>query len=220
MSPSWLGCWAFPRVPSEPCRSFLVTLGAEWGQGRHPKLSPRVLPTEVQWGPGVQLHAASACTPARAAPFLSPFEWTDSSAFCAHVSCRRKWGAVPFLIRKCVWGVCSPGCQWVRGGRVGGGPAVHHSGPESMSGRRQGFLTQVSAPKDLQLPGSLSCPSPAPPAADCLLSWTDLRACGVIQPAGDEQPEGGAALLHGAGYAGGALGLIRGLTALSICPPR
>lgn len=97
---------------------------------------------------------------------------------------------------------------------------MHHSGPESMSGHRQGFLTQVSAPKDLQLPGSLSCPSPAPPAADCLLSWTDLRACGVIQPAGDEQPEGGAALLHGAGYAGGALGLIRGLTALSICPPR
>lgn len=126
-APSWLEGWAFPRVPSEPfaqrpCRFVVVTLGAEWGQECHPKLS-RVLPTEVQWDPGAQPPAASAHTPARAAPFLSRFGRTDSIVFCARVSYPRKWGAVSFLIRKCVWEVCSPDCLWVGWG-VGGGPAV------------------------------------------------------------------------------------------------
>lgn len=150
-SPSWLGCWAFPRVPSEPCRSFLGTLGASGDRDATQSSAPECCPQRYrEWGPGAQLHAASACTPARAAPFLSQFEWTDSSAFCAHVCCRRKWELSPSS--GSVSGEFVPaGCRWVGWG-VGGGPAVRHSGPESMSEGMSRVPPLVSTPRTCTAP--------------------------------------------------------------------
>ena len=48
-------------------------------------------------------------------------------------------------------------------------PPPRLQGLRACLGTGRGFYTQMSTPEDLQLPGSLRHPSPAPAAADCVL---------------------------------------------------
>lgn len=91
----------------------------------------------------------------------------------------------------------------------------------------RGSCTQVRERlRDLPLgpasSGDLSLPWPCwAPVTVPSVPGADLRARGVLEPSGDEQPEGGAALLHGAGYEAGGLAALGGggTLCLMCCPP-
>lgn len=178
-APSWLGGWAFPRVPSEPfaqrpCRSIVVTLGAEWGQGCHPKLSPSVAHRGTVGSRGSA--ACSLCPYSCQGSSLSGSVWMD------RLQCFLCLRVLPEKVGSCLLShqeVCLGSLfSWLPVGRVGCRrtascvscvlPPPHLQGLRACLGTGRGSYTQVSMPEDLQLPGSLRHPSPAPAAADCV----------------------------------------------------
>lgn len=214
-SPSWLGCWAFPRSPQSPAGPFLGPWGPSGGRDATQSSAPGCCPQRCSGDPraqppGLCLH------PCQASSTALSLNRTDSSAFCAPHVLRRKWGAVSPSSSGSVsggfvhlaasgWGgvarraSCASHRAW---GHVWAQAGVPHPG-EHAQGPAASWKLQMS----------LS----APPAADCFYPGQ------ICVPVESSSPlvmssQKSAALLHGAGYAGGALGLLRGSPEASVLP--